>query len=91
ETIRTPSYPGKSPSIHFYPNPTKEWVIIETEISPEQMIQVYDTKGNLVKNQRVQSVTKQSFRVDLSGLPTGQYFIGWKEMDVKSMIAVLKW
>jgi hypothetical protein len=90
ETIQTSSNQGKSPTIHFYPNPTKDWVVIETEISPEQMIQVYDTKGNQVKNQRVQSVNKQSFRVDLSGLPTGQYFIGWKEMDVESMIAVLK-
>lgn len=54
--------------IKFYPNPAKDFIIIESNETP-RMIDLYNTCGQLIK-----STSGANKRIDLSGIKSGLYY-----------------
>ena len=79
-TVSVPSADRIKNSVRIYPNPSSSEVNIELQ-APDELsnldVNMYDISGRLI--QRVYSGrlsgAKQSFRVDVSNLPNGLYFI----------------
>uniref|UniRef100_UPI0040498505 T9SS type A sorting domain-containing protein n=1 Tax=Flavobacterium sp. TaxID=239 RepID=UPI0040498505 len=57
-------------SLHFYPNPTTQWVYFETKNESFDSVSVFDVNGKLVLHKRV-----IENKVDLSDLHSGTYFV----------------
>ena len=53
----------------IYPNPTSDFVIINTKLSPNSQVQLIDVNGNEVINRKVAKI------LDLKSLPSGSYFL----------------
>lgn len=67
-----------SSSVCIYPNPVENILVIETNISVEE-ISIYTITGMIINN--LQNVGNNTERIDVSGLNSGIYFIKIKNND----------
>lgn len=70
-TVNVAELNGKS--FNFYPNPASEYVKINSEISDEAEVNIYDMTGRCVKNVRISDVN--SATINISDIPEGVYFV----------------
>ena len=70
---------SKTKSLKIYPNPTKDFIIIQTEkISPK--IDILDASGKLILSK---NPTSNTHKIDVSSLPKGVYIVKIGEESTK--------
>lgn len=68
--------PEPAESIHVYPNPAPGVFYLETEtFEPGALLEVLDGAGKRVLSQKIYPEPLDHYRIDLSGLPKGTYYI----------------
>ena len=59
-------------SFNYYPNPTKDYIMVEIVDQSFDKLDIIDNLGNVIQKNNIGLGTN---RVDLSGLPNGNYFL----------------
>ena len=67
--------------VKLYPNPANEFIIIKTQEFSENIYGISNTMGQVVLSGRINS---EEFKIDVSGLNTGTYFISVDKETGKS-------
>lgn len=58
-------------SIKIFPNPTEDFLTVQTSAQTDALVQISDINGSLIKSMRIRG----SVQIDVSGLPSGMYVI----------------
>ena len=64
--------PKANIELKVYPNPTTDWVAVETDSNEPLYLQLFDTNGQLLYNAKQYD---QIEKLDVSNLPSGSYFL----------------
>ena len=69
--IRTPIYSG---DFNIYPNPTSDYLMVELENNTDYRVEIRNMEGKKIKQFEIKN--RDRYRVDLTDLEPGLYFIG---------------
>ena len=59
-------------ALRVYPNPGRDWVVLEHEGAEDAMVRIFDMQGRLLKQVQM---TGQRLHLNLEGLPAGLYSV----------------
>jgi hypothetical protein len=68
------NYYSNSKNPKIYPNPTKDFLFVDTSISKTSKIEIYSIIGSLVFSKKL-TTTNSTEKLDISKLPNGVYFL----------------
>lgn len=72
--------------IRVYPNPTKDFIYIQSEIQLYGELEIFDMSGKLIFKQKLE----ESERIDVSSLESGTYFISILTKETKTITRFIK-
>ena len=81
--------------VDMYPNPAVSYINVTLQLIPETdkepILEIYNVLGNKIRAE-ITEQSRRSYRVDLSNLPSGYYFISIKipESDIYKTSKFLK-
>ncbi len=63
--------------LSVFPNPAAEWLVVEMDGYDQQVVRLllYDGLGREVRRWRVNTVSEGEYRIDVSGLSIGAYYL----------------
>ena len=76
------NYYSNPTTFKIYPNPTKDFLFIDTSISKISKIEIYSIIGSLVLSKKL-TTTNSTEKLDISKLPNGVYFLKINSSAVK--------
>jgi hypothetical protein len=88
QNIDNQSFINKKTVAFIYPNPAKDCVMIDiknTEIQGNLTIELVSILGNIIKKEKIEAQNNPTFRFDIQGLNSGEYFIRVYGEDKKLM------
>jgi Secretion system C-terminal sorting domain/Fibronectin type III domain/Cohesin domain len=79
--------PNLDKNISIYPNPVKDKVMVETNITGDYTIELLDIAGKLLQSHKA---NQPSLQLSTSGLPSGMYMISVKSNTIQKTFKIVK-